>query len=64
MPKDESKIGPMKTQPLERTSTTATPVRVPVLGNLLRAAKAKILRRNSLRKQRQAQMDNVTYRKS
>jgi hypothetical protein len=64
MPEYESQTGPMNTQPAERASTMATPVRVPVLGNLLRAAKAKILRRNSLRKQRQAQMENVKYRKT
>jgi hypothetical protein len=64
MPKDDSKTGPMNTQPAERASTMATPARMPVLGNLIRAATAKILRRNSLRKQRQAQTDNIRYRKS
>jgi hypothetical protein len=78
MAKDESKIGPMNTQPPQNVSTMATPAQpmMPAIGTLnegfspkrkptrietLRAAKAKITRRNSLRKQRRAQRDDITY---
>jgi hypothetical protein len=76
MPKGESKIGPMNTQPPQNVSTMATPAQpmMPAIGILtegsspkrkptrietLRAAKAKITRRNSLRKQRRAQRDDI-----
>jgi len=60
--------GPMRTQPVERVSTMPTPVlpmmptagktpqpkRTPTRIEAIRAAEAKITRRNSLRKQRDA----------
>jgi hypothetical protein len=70
MPKEKSTAGPMRTQPIERAPIFATPVLpiVPRVGKMkkaqpkkkptraedVRAAKAKITRRNSLRKQRKA----------
>jgi hypothetical protein len=70
MHKDKSTAGPMRMQPIERAEIIATPVLpiVPKAGKVkkaqpkqkptraedVRAAKAKITRRNSLRKQREA----------
>ena len=62
MPNDASKTGPMNTQPveaLERISTMVRTLRGPRFGDLISAAKAKILRRESLRKQRQALTDKI-----
>ena len=71
MSKNMPTTGPMRTQPIERTSIIATPVlpMMPTAGKVkkapkpkqkparidgVRVAKAKITRRNSLRKQRDA----------
>jgi hypothetical protein len=71
MPKNKPTAGPMRTQPIDRSSIIATPVlpMMPSAGKVtkapqskqkptrtdgVRVAKAKITRRNSLRKQRDA----------
>jgi len=70
MPKNKPAIGPMITQPIERPSILSTQVRPtlpyvgvnrtplqkqkPTMAEAVRAAKAEITRRESLRKQRQA----------
>jgi hypothetical protein len=70
MPKNKPAIGPMITQPIERPSILLTQVRPrlphvganktllpkqkPTIVEAVRAAKAEITRRESLRKQRQA----------
>jgi hypothetical protein len=70
MPQDKPTIGPMRTQPLERASImpsqvlptptvgrvkkTAQPKQKPTRTEAVRAAKARITRRGSLRKQREA----------
>jgi hypothetical protein len=70
MSKDKATAGPMRTQPIERAAIFATPVlpivpkpgkakkaqpkQKPTRAEDVRAAKAKITRRNSLRKQREA----------
>jgi hypothetical protein len=70
MPKNKPAIGPMITQPIERPSISPTQVRPrlphvgvnktllpkqkPTMAEVVRAAKAEITRRESLRKQRQA----------
>jgi hypothetical protein len=70
MSKDKLTAGPMRTQPIERAALIATPVlpivakagkkkkaqpkQKPTRVEEVRAAKAKITRRNSLRKQREA----------
>jgi hypothetical protein len=70
MPKNKSAIGPMITQPIERPSILPTQVRPrlphvganktllpkqkPTMAEAVRATKAEITRRESLRKQRQA----------
>jgi hypothetical protein len=68
MPKDKPTTGPMRTQPIDRAWAMHTPM-MPVVGGTkdapkpkqkptrseaIRAAKAKITRRNSLLKQRTA----------
>ena len=74
MPKSKPTIGPMRTQPGERTSimptqvlpampaagrkaVAAQPKQEPTRGEAVRVAKARITRRNSLRKQREALKD-------
>jgi hypothetical protein len=70
MPKDKPTPGPMRTQPIERAWAMSTPAlpKMPAVGGVstpkpkqkptraeaVRVAKAKITRRKSLRKQREA----------